>query len=51
MLQSKHGLSEPEAFRLIQKTSMDRRMTMRKVAEAVIDGSISVPVPEQTQRS
>ena len=43
LLQSEHGLSEPEAFRWIQKTSMDRRLTMRKVAEAVIEGSMSVP--------
>ena len=43
LLQSEHGLSEPEAFRWIQKTSMDRRLTMRKVAEAVIEGSMQVP--------
>jgi response regulator NasT len=43
LLQSEHGLSEPEAFRWIQKTSMDRRLTMRKVAEAVIEGSMRVP--------
>ena len=43
LLQSEHGLSEPEAFRWIQKTSMDRRLTMRKVAEAVIEGSMEVP--------
>ena len=30
------GLSEPEAFRWIQKTSMDRRLTMREVAETVL---------------
>src|SRR5487761_524457 len=41
LLQSEHGLSEPEAFRWIQKTSMDRRLTMRKVAEAVIEGTLS----------
>jgi response regulator NasT len=32
------GLSEPEAFRWIQKTSMDRRSSMRAVAEAVLGG-------------
>jgi two-component system, response regulator PdtaR len=37
VLQSKFGLTEPAAFRWIQKTSMDRRMTMRAVAEAVIE--------------
>jgi two-component system, response regulator PdtaR len=42
VLQSELGLSEPEAFRWIQKTSMDRRLTMRKVAEAVIEGSMQV---------
>jgi two-component system, response regulator PdtaR len=37
-LQSDHGMSEPDAFRWIQKTSMDRRSTMRAVAEAVLTG-------------
>ncbi|WP_344971163.1 ANTAR domain-containing response regulator [Salinactinospora qingdaonensis] len=37
LLQNRHGLSEPEAFRWIQKNSMDRRLTMRKVAETVIE--------------
>lgn len=37
LLMSKMGLSEPESFRWIQKTSMDRRLTMREVADAVID--------------
>jgi len=37
LLQKKYGLSEPEAFRWIQKNSMDRRLTMRKVAETVVE--------------
>ncbi|AZQ78130.1 response regulator [Flaviflexus ciconiae] len=37
LLMSKMGLTEPEAFRWIQKTSMDRRLTMKEVADAVID--------------
>ena len=37
LLMTKMGLSEPEAFRWIQKTSMDRRLTMREVADAVIE--------------
>ena len=37
LLQSQHGLTEPEAFRWIQKTSMDRRIGMREVAQAVLD--------------
>jgi AmiR/NasT family two-component response regulator len=47
LLQSEHGLSEPAAFRWIQKTSMDRRLTMRKVAEAVIEGSLQVPADQE----
>lgn len=37
VLQTKYGLTEPAAFRWIQKTSMDRRMSMQAVAQAVID--------------
>ncbi|MFF9342108.1 MULTISPECIES: ANTAR domain-containing response regulator [unclassified Streptomyces] len=37
VLQTQYGLSEPAAFRWIQKTSMDRRMSMQQVAEAVIE--------------
>ncbi|HEX6524782.1 MAG TPA: response regulator [Streptosporangiaceae bacterium] len=42
LLQTEHGLTEPAAFRWIQKTSMDRRMTMKAVAKAVIEGSMRV---------
>jgi two-component system, response regulator PdtaR len=35
-LQDSQGLSEAQAFRWIQKTSMDRRKTMRAVAEDVL---------------
>jgi two-component system, response regulator PdtaR len=38
VLQATRGMSEPEAFRWIQKTSMDRRMPMRALAQEVIDG-------------
>jgi response regulator NasT len=37
LLQTNMGLTEPEAFRWIQKTSMDRRLTMREVADAVVE--------------
>jgi response regulator NasT len=37
ILMEKMTLNEPESFRWIQKTSMDRRLTMREVAEAVIE--------------
>ncbi len=48
LLQAQHGLTEPQAFRWIQKTSMDRRLTMRKVAEAVIEGSMAVSAETET---
>ncbi|WP_430592956.1 ANTAR domain-containing response regulator [Humidisolicoccus flavus] len=37
LLNQRMGLSEPEAFRWIQKASMDRRLTMAEVAAAVIE--------------
>ncbi len=36
ILQSRFGLSEPDAFRWIQKAAMDKRTTMREVASVVI---------------
>jgi len=45
LLQAQLGMTEPEAFRWIQKTSMDRRLTMREVAQAVVDGT-SAPKAE-----
>jgi response regulator NasT len=38
-LQTDHGMTEPEAFRWVQKTAMDRRSSMRAVAEGVIAGT------------
>ena len=38
-LQTEYGMSEPEAFRWIQKTSMDRRTSMRSVADGVVEGT------------
>jgi two-component system, response regulator PdtaR len=43
LLQAARGWTEPEAFRWIQKTSMDRRVTMRNVAEAVLAGNVGEP--------
>jgi len=37
VLQASRGMSEPEAFRWIQKTSMDRRMTMGALAQEILD--------------
>jgi two-component system, response regulator PdtaR len=38
LLMTRQSLSEPDAFRWIQRTAMDRRTTMKAVAEAVIEG-------------
>ena len=37
-LMAGQGMSEPEAFRWLQRTAMDRRMTMKAVAELVLGG-------------
>ncbi len=41
-LQKALGLTEPEAFRWIQKTAMDLRLSMRQVAEGVLEHRIDV---------
>ena len=41
------GMSEPEAFRWIQRASMDQRRTMRAVAQTGLDGA-AAPAPERT---
>jgi len=51
LLQAEHGLTEPEAFRWIQKTSMDRRISMREVAQAVLDRSLTVGPPTDAAKS
>ena len=38
VLQDKHGLDEAAAYRWVQRTSMDRRLSMRQVAELVLQG-------------
>jgi AmiR/NasT family two-component response regulator len=42
LLQQKFDLSEPDAFRWIQKTAMDKRVPMRRVAQLVVDESDNV---------
>ena len=37
LLQTKQKMSEPEAFKWIQRAAMDRRTTMRRVAEVVLE--------------
>jgi AmiR/NasT family two-component response regulator len=38
LLMTRQKMTEPEAFRWIQRTAMDRRTTMKAVANAVVDG-------------
>jgi response regulator NasT len=47
VLQTKYGMSEPDAFRWIQKASMDRRMTMKEVAQVIIEDAS----PESTKNT
>ncbi|GAA3041566.1 ANTAR domain-containing response regulator [Gordonia defluvii] len=37
LLMSQHAMTEPEAFAWIQRAAMDRRTTMKQVAEVVIE--------------
>ena len=49
LLQSKHQMTEPEAFKWIQRAAMDRRTTMRRVADVVLETleeSEEAPAPE-----
>jgi len=39
-LMDRYKMSEADAFRFIQKAAMEQRLSMREVAEKVIDGSI-----------
>jgi AmiR/NasT family two-component response regulator len=40
VLMDRHGMSEAEAFRFVQRRAMDRRVRMRDVAKEVIDGTL-----------
>ena len=47
LLQARHGLDEAGAYRWVQRTSMDRRLTMRQVAELVLaDEPVPSPAAE-----
>ena len=39
LLMAQHEMTEPEAFRWIQRTAMDRRLSMREVATSVLADS------------
>lgn len=40
LLMDRHGFGESDAFRLIQKAAMERRLSMREVADRILDGSL-----------
>ena len=42
-LQMRLGLSEAQAFRWLQKRAMDRRVSLREVAQVVLDGVTDTP--------
>ena len=46
ILQARYGLDEAAAYRWVQRTSMDRRMTMRQVAELVVTDEAAGGAPE-----
>jgi two-component system, response regulator PdtaR len=53
LLQTRFGLTEPDAFRWIQKAAMDKRTSMREVAQVVIaetSASSDPAVQEPPQR-
>jgi len=43
LLMVRQGMTEPDAFRWIQRTAMDRRTTMKGVSQAIIDGLTTAP--------
>ncbi len=45
LLQAKHGMTEPEAFSWMQRAAMDRRTTMKRVAEVVLE---TLQTPDET---
>lgn len=48
LLQAQHQMSEPEAFKWIQRAAMDRRTTMKHVAEVVLE---TLDTPEDAAQS
>lgn len=47
VLQAELGLTEPDAFRWIQKTAMDLRIDMRDVAGGILKHGVPQPHPEE----
>lgn len=47
LLQANQGMTEPEAFKWIQRAAMDRRTTMKRVAEVVLE-TLDAPAGESS---
>jgi len=47
-LMTTYSMTEPQAFRWIQRTAMDHRMTMRDVAERIIAETAAAAEPDET---
>jgi response regulator NasT len=43
-----YGMTEPQAFKWIQRTAMDHRMTMREVAERILTETPGAAAEEPT---
>ncbi|HTM83588.1 MAG TPA: ANTAR domain-containing protein, partial [Mycobacterium sp.] len=43
-LQTAHKMSEPDAFKWIQRAAMDQRTTMKRIAEVVVE-TLTAPKP------
>jgi len=41
VLIDRYGMSEGDAFRFLQQAAMDRRLSMREVADAILSGSVT----------
>ena len=49
VLMTEHNMTEPEAFRWIQRTAMDRRTTMRVVSEAVLAAGFDITAADTSR--
>ena len=49
LLQARHAMTEPEAFSWMQRAAMDRRTSMKRVAEVVLE-SLDIPGRDSTAR-
>jgi response regulator NasT len=48
ILMTRRGLSEPEAFRFLQRQSQDKRMPMAKLAESIVQADELLETPSQS---